>query len=82
MCGQAIGVSVDNVKEGWDTLIAFANERDMSNKSVSQKKGLKRKGGRELQSLTCSINYDNRPSQNSSSLNVANRVRDFVNSHQ
>ncbi|XXG59902.1 hypothetical protein AAC387_Pa04g1906 [Persea americana] len=82
MCAQAIGVSVDNVKEGGDTLIAFANERDMPYKSVSRRKGLKRKGGRELQSLTCSINYDDQPSQNSSSLNAANRVRDFVNSHQ
>ena len=65
-------MSADNVKEGWESLIAFANERDMYNKFISRIKGSKRKGSRELQSLSCSINYDNLPSQNSSSLNVVN----------
>lgn len=43
MCGQAIGVLVDNVKEGWESLVAFANERDTSKKHVHRKKGFKRK---------------------------------------
>ncbi|XXG77118.1 hypothetical protein AAC387_Pa08g1342 [Persea americana] len=27
-CGEAIGISVDNSKEGWDSLITFAKDRD------------------------------------------------------
>lgn len=54
-----MGVSIENCKGGWDALVSFAQERDCQDKEAIVKEEPRRKGSRELQSLVCSINYEN-----------------------
>lgn len=57
-CGKIVGISVENCKGGWDSLVAFARDRDeqMSDQLTCSKSKQKRK--RELQGLRTFINYD------------------------
>ena len=82
ICGEAIGVSIENSKGGWDNLIAFANESDNLGKSGSLKKSIKRKGSRELHNLSCSINYDKRHHDSSPSFQLVSRVGDTQNCYK
>ena len=57
-CGEVVGITVDNNKGGWESLLAFAHDRDRENWEVLVADRSKRKGSRELQSLACLINYE------------------------
>lgn len=47
--GDAIGVTVDHIRGGWDSLVAFAHDRDALNRNAYYKKQPTRQGNRELQ---------------------------------
>ncbi|KAJ8615873.1 hypothetical protein MRB53_035245 [Persea americana] len=49
-CGKIVGITVDNSKEGWSHLLAFAQERENQNIQASVR--------RELNRLASSINCD------------------------
>ena len=54
---RAVGISVDNNKGGWDSLLAFARARDKENREAAYGAISRRKGSRELKGLTRSINH-------------------------
>lgn len=62
-----MGVSVDRCKGGWEAVVAFAEEKDCQNKEAIARERSKRKGARELQSLACSITYENSKSRHGTS---------------
>lgn len=57
-CEEAVGITVDNNKGGRNSLLAFAHRREQENRKAFDSERIKRKGSWELQSLTCSINYE------------------------
>lgn len=52
-CGEIVGIP-----EGWNTLVAFAQEREKQNCFHPPVFKSKRKGSRELNNLVSSVNYD------------------------
>lgn len=56
-CGEVVGISVVNSNGGWDKLIAFAHDRERKNRKALAQERSRKKRSRELQSLSCSINY-------------------------
>eukprot|EP00268_Persea_americana_P015799 TRINITY_DN17438_c0_g1_i1.p1 TRINITY_DN17438_c0_g1~~TRINITY_DN17438_c0_g1_i1.p1 ORF type:complete len:125 (+),score=25.82 TRINITY_DN17438_c0_g1_i1:476-850(+) len=57
-CGKAIGVTMEESKGGWASLMDFARSKGKQNQTRKSKRNAKRKGGGELNGLRCSINYD------------------------
>eukprot|EP00268_Persea_americana_P061286 TRINITY_DN7726_c1_g1_i2.p2 TRINITY_DN7726_c1_g1~~TRINITY_DN7726_c1_g1_i2.p2 ORF type:complete len:121 (-),score=34.41 TRINITY_DN7726_c1_g1_i2:429-791(-) len=57
-CGKATGVLVDESRGGWSAMVEFAQRREEQNREELRKENAKRKGERELNSLSCSINYE------------------------
>lgn len=76
-CGKDTGVTVDSTAWGWDGLIQFAKERDMQNKGELDTGMSKRKEGRELHGLNCSINYDKIRKQEEKRSRARNGVKDI-----
>ena len=56
-CGKAIGVTMEESKGRWASLIEFAQGKEKQNQEGKKRK-LKRKGVRELNSLCCSSNHE------------------------
>ena len=57
-CAKAIGMTMEGTSGGWNSLVEFAQSRERENQKEMRHRKFKRKGGRELNSLSCSINYD------------------------
>lgn len=56
-CSEAVGLSMDDCKGGWDSLLAFPHEKEAENRATWAEESLKKKGSRKLHNLACSINY-------------------------
>ncbi|KAJ8623607.1 hypothetical protein MRB53_032136 [Persea americana] len=61
-CGKVVGIIVDKNKGGWESLLAFAHNRDKENKQTFLPGMCKEKGQRGLRRLECSVNYESRQS--------------------
>lgn len=57
-CAKAIGVTAEGSHGGWKSLVEFAQSREGQNQEEKRNRKSKRKGEGELNSLSCSINYD------------------------
>lgn len=57
-CGKVIGLLVDNCPGVRADMMQFAVRRDKQNREEFELAKSKKKGGRELNNLACSINYD------------------------
>lgn len=56
--GKAVGVTVDAYPGGWDDVIRFAHPRKQQNREDFYISKGKKKGTRELQKLSSSVNYE------------------------
>lgn len=57
-CAKAVGVTVEDSNGGWNPLVEFVQRWERLNQEEKRGMKYKRKGIRELKSLSCSINYD------------------------
>lgn len=55
-CGKAVGLSVDCCHGGWSGVLRFVEDRENPDKERSVGSKFKKKGMRELQNLSTSIN--------------------------
>lgn len=57
-CWTTVGVMVDHIPGGWDSVVKFAVDRERPNREEIFNSKPKMKGVRELQNLSSSINYN------------------------
>ena len=55
---EAVGVTLEDSDGGWNTLVEFVQSQERQNQEEKTSRKSKRKGVRELNRLSCSINYD------------------------